>query len=197
LPKVLFEYCFKESDSYSISEASRRFGMSPGSLRKILTGNDVSENMLFRLQKYFEQYDEFENMSVEEVDQKLFQQWRLTDQIMVQEAISSVSISLAALLKVVLASNQLGTENSPINTLQKAQLIAMLEAMLASLKAPAIQMNETKGLISWIKKIAKRGAEKGIEKGVSDGMRDFIENGEKLVSELATQPGISDLDKLT
>ena len=194
---MLSKYCSEERHDFSISEASRRFGMSPSSLKEIFSGNDISENMLFRLQRYFEQYVEFEKTSMEEVDQKLFQQWRLTDQIMVQETISSVSLSLAALLKVVVASNQLGSENSPINALQKAQLIAMLEAMLASLKAPVIQMNETEGLFSWLKKIAKRGAEKGLEKGVSDGLRDVIENGEKLISELATQPGISDLDKLT
>ncbi len=80
--------------------------------------------------------------------------------------------------------------------MQKAQLIALLEAMLASLKAPVVKESETKGFFSWLTKIAKRGAEKGLEKGVSDALNDAIDTGENLVSELASQPGISDLDKL-
>ncbi|OUS08243.1 hypothetical protein A9Q96_01935 [Rhodobacterales bacterium 52_120_T64] len=122
--------------------------------------------------------------------------WRLTNAPSVQKAISDVSLKLILLLELVNTSNTLGSENSVINDIQKAQLIALLETALAALNAPAIQTSAASGLFSWLTKILKRGLEKGTENGVSDAMGDVIDSGKDLFSELAQQPGISDLDKL-
>ena len=195
LPNLLADYLFEENE-YSKNEAARRLGISSSSLKRILDGRDISENMIFRIQNYFERTVEIERMPFGQIEDIRREPWKITDAVSVQDAISAVSLSLSALHKAVSESNTVGSAGSPINALQKVQLIALLEAMLASLKAPVVKEGETKGFFSWLTKIAKRGAEKGLEKGVSDALSDAIDTGENLVSELARQPGISDLDKL-
>ena len=195
LPTLLADYLF-EQNKYSKNEAARRLGISSTSRNRILDGSDISGNMIFRIQNYFDRATQTDRVPVGQTEDFFRGPWKITDAISVQEAISAVSLSLSALHKAVSESNTVGSAGSPINALQKAQLIALLEVMLASLKAPAIKESETKGFFSWLTKIAKRGAEKRLEKGVSDALNDAIDTGENLISELARQPGISDLDKL-
>lgn len=180
----------------SKSKMAENCDISPQSINRILAGGDISENMLFRLKRYLEKYLEFEKTTMGDFEEEFFRKWRLTDSVQVQEAISNVSLSLTALHKTVLESNQVGSENSVIGPLQKAQLVALLESMLSALKAPAVDTTATGGFFSWLGRIAKRGAEKGLEKGISDSLGDAIDGGEKLLNELASQPAITDLDKL-
>lgn len=186
-PRILEEYSYRFIGSNKTNIA-RYFGISRSSLERILSGYDISENMILRIKTRLEKACSEYGYTQ--------QGWKLTNSEAVQDSISKVALSLTALHHALLESNRIGSSESAIGPLQKAQLIALLEAMLAALKAPAIDTKATSGFFSWLRKIAIRGAEKGLETGISDTLGEAIDSGGKLLTELASQTPIADLDIL-
>lgn len=190
------KHYFEDTLRLSKSEAALTLKMSAGSFKRITETDRISSEMLSRVFEYFEKRVDDQIAVLEELEIASNTDWRLTDASRVQRSIARVSIALFHLLKAVQSSNSVGSTGSAINTIQKAQLIAMLEATLAALKAPAVKRSQTSGLISWLRSILKRGAEKGLEKSVSESLGEAIAAGEELILQLGDQPAISDLDKL-
>jgi hypothetical protein len=191
LPTRLDEYL--KAAKLSIPQAAKAFRMSPQSLRSILKNGSVSENMLFRLQNAMEYAAQHPGISIQKDDDTFPGDWRGTKKESVQQAIAVVTQKLIYLRDAVLGSNSLSQDGAPIDPLQVAQLIALLEAMLAALKAPLIDAQNTSGFFKWLAKLGKRGVEKGLEGKVSDAFDQAIDAGGQLFDAMANSSGPSDL----
>ena len=101
-----------------------------------------------------------------------------------QAIISNLAISLGKLIDELQHSNQLGSETSALNSIQKQQLIVTLEAALVALKAPAVNAEQTGGVLRWLGRIFRRGSEKAIEKGVNEALGAVISEGTEFIEEL-------------
>ena len=188
----------EDSRKQSIPAAAASFNMSPGSLKRILTGEPISENMLFRLRNYFEYALGHPGISVmhDEPD-AYFGDWRSTNTSEVQSAITHVAGRLLYLKKVVEASNSiLGDPDGPVDPIQIAQLIALLEATLAALKAPLIEKEQTAGVFGYIKKIGKRVFARKAEDALSAAIDGAVEAGSELLEKLNEVPSVSDLGNI-
>lgn len=184
---------YLQAAKLSIPQAAKAFRMSPQSLRSILKSGSISENMLFRLQNAMEYAAQHPGIAVLKDDDIFPGDWRSTKKKSVQQAIAVVSQKLIYLRDAVHQSNSLKQDDAPIDPLQLAQLIALLEAMLAALKAPLIDTKTTGGFFKWIARIGKRGVEKGLEGKVSDAIDQVVDAGNQLFDAVATSSGTSDL----
>jgi hypothetical protein len=193
LPALLQEY-ITASRPMNKSQAARLIGVSPATLRQVLSGKPLSENILFRLRNSFENALQHPGSSVlgDEPD-VYFGDWRNTSPRQIQEAISAVAEKLLFLKKIVEGSNSLSSPDSPIDKIQIAQLVALLEATLAAIKAPYVNASETRGFFKWLTKLVKVGIEKGVEHQVSDAMNHAVVAGNDFLHHLASSPGPSDL----
>jgi hypothetical protein len=197
LPPKLKSY-IEESREQSIPAAATQFGMSPGSLKRILNGEPLSENMLFRLRNYLEYALGHPGISVmhDEPD-AYFGDWRRTSTSEVQFAITHVAHRLLYLKKVVEASNSLLSEpDGPIDPIQVAQLVALLEATLAALKAPLVEKEQTAGVFGFLKKLGKRVLAKKSEDALSAAIDGAVEAGSELLEKLGDAPSVSDLGNI-
>jgi len=122
-----------------------------------------------------------------------FGDWRATNTAQVQAAISQVAGRLIYLKKVVETSNSLNGPDVPIDKIQIAQLIALLESTLSALKAPFVERQQTAGVIGYIKKLGKRVLDKKAENAVSNAIDQAVDAGADLLDKLADAPGVSDL----
>lgn len=176
------------------ASAARAMEMSSSSLRSIYSGGDISENMLFRIQRYFEAISRSKRKDRDTFDET--QQWRLANAPEVQAELARVSASLVKLCDALAASNSVGSLGSPISAIQKAQLIAMLKSMIAALEAPAVSQKQANALFRWLKKILGKGIESKVEQTVSDALSEAVAAGGELLGTLADQPGVMGLDLL-
>jgi len=173
---------------------AQNVSMSPSSLSRILSGKThMSENLIFRTRSYFQKISEDERENTQNTLDLFL--WKKTNNKNIQDLISKTSISLSTLLLLITQSNRMGSKDSILDSLQKAQLIALLETMLVQLKAPAINNSENKKFFKWLSKFAKKGAEKGIEENVANTISAVLENGKELVEELANAETLTNLDK--
>jgi len=110
-----------------------RFGMSPGTLEKIMAGGPLSDNMLFRIRSALVAE------SSARAKQSVFPgDWRKATPAKVSAAIADVSDKLVFLKKVIDSSNFLKSEDSPIDKIQVLQLVALLTTALEALRAPFV-----------------------------------------------------------
>ena len=101
-----------------------------------------------------------------------------------QVEISNLARSLKSLLAHIQGNNELGGVESIIGPLEKSQLIALLEAALAELKAPYVDTERVNNIANWTGKIAKKAAEKEateVTKSVFEGVSNA---GFKLLEKL-------------
>lgn len=196
LPLKLKSY-IEESRKESLSNAAEQFGMSPASLKRVLNGGPLSENMLFRLRNYLEYALQHPGISVmRDEGDVYFGDWRRTNSAEVQDAISEVAQRLIYLKRVIETSNSLNEPDAPIDSIQVAQLIALLEATLAALKAPLVEKEQTTGVINYIKELGKRVFTRKAEEVVSAAIDSAVEAGGDLVERLGDAPGVSDLGSI-
>ena len=193
LPDLLTSFFFRQR-MQNKGAVARQLNMSVSSLGRVLSGADISENLLFRIEHFFELEAVSGSISDEKRLSLYIKPWRKTDSNSVQRSIAIVSDHLQVIYDALKYSNQVGSEESSVSVLQKAQIVALLEAMLAELKGPIVNAKKTSRFISLLKRIIGKGMEKGVEKGVSDAMEGAISEGGKLVSELSEQVGFSSLD---
>jgi hypothetical protein len=194
LPKNLEGYL--AAAKLSVPRAAKTFSMSPQSLRGIIQGKAISENLLFRLRNAMEYASEHPGISLQKDDDTYPGDWRSTSKKAVQEAIAVLTERLIFLRDAVLASNSLGTDEAPIDKLQVAQLIALLETALASLRAPYVEAKQTGGVVRWLAKLGKTGVEKGLEGKVSEAIGEAVDAGTKLFDALSSSSGPSDLGSI-
>ncbi len=195
LPHKLADFLNAQQFS-SKAEAARFLSISPASVERTLRQNYISENMLYRIEAVVVRSLHVPGLSKEQASELEARPWRLTAGPNTQAMISSLSGRLAKLIEALKESNEVGSEQSPINTLQRAQLVAMLEAALASLRGPAVNAKETGAVFRWLGRILKRSGEKSVERNVTDAMNSAFSEGVELIGELAQQPGLSDIDKI-
>lgn len=185
---------FVAGRSMNKSAAAKFFNFSTRSLDNIFSGFDVSENMLFRLKVALERDIQQPSRSKKK---KIFPgNWRSASTKRIQAEISAVSEKLIFLKRVIRESNSLGLKNAPIEEVQVAQLIALLETTLAALKAPLIETSRAWGFFGWLRNVMKKAAERGIEKRISQAADDAIKAGEDLIRKLLDRPGGDDLGGL-
>ncbi|WP_187969763.1 helix-turn-helix domain-containing protein [Aquibium microcysteis] len=173
-----------DDNKITTSEAAKRLGMSPSTIKAILAGERISDSMLARMLAPF-------GDSI-----RLRSRWRDVTAEDVQETISQVSTRLIRLRDLIRGSNSLNGENSPLDPIITSQIIALLEATLASIKAPYVEEPQTKGFFSWLKRVGKKAVEKGVEKEITDAIGSAGDSGAELLKKLSDLPGISDLDKI-
>ena len=169
---------------------------SSGTLKRIIEGKDISENMLLRVENYFQKCllsSVIDERSVEDV---LRRPWRIVNAESTHTLIAKLSESIASLMVLLRESNSLSDNEKVISRIQKQHLITLLEATLIELKAPAIDAKKTSRLFGWMKTILRRGAEGGIESSINGAIRSTIEDGVSLVGALAKEAGVEHLDKL-
>lgn len=194
LPKQIEKY-FGSRRIFSLDQISQELGMSSSTVRGLLRGNDISENMLFRLHNYFRFQSVAEDVGENLAEPVLQMKWRSTASEVVQEKISSVASSLTALLHLVETSNSLGNPNSVVGDLERRQLIAILESALAMLKAPAVNVQEASGFFGWLRRISRRGVEKGLENQIRNATEAASVEGIELLGELVKNQGANQIDK--
>ena len=191
LPARLQDYL--AAANLTVPQAAKSFSMSPQSLRSILKGGSISENMLFGLRNAMEYASQHPGISLQKEDDVYPGDWRGTRKENVQKAIGIVTERLIYLRDAVLESNSLKEDNAPIDKLQIVQLIALLEATLATLKAPYVETQNTGGFFKWLGKVGRRGAEKGLEGKVAEAIDKAVDAGGKLFDALGSSSGPSDL----
>jgi hypothetical protein len=194
LPDMLESYI--KTSKKSIAAVAETFGMSRNSLKNILAGGALSENMLFRIRNSIERANGHVEISSWKDDGIYPGDWRNANSARIQTAISEVSERLIFLKKVIEASNILHSPESPIDKIQIAQLIALLEATLAAIKAPFIEAGETRGFFKWLAKIGKNALEKGLESKVSEAIDGAVDAGKDLIDTLSDAAGSSDLGNI-
>ncbi len=194
LPERLAEY-MKEA-GLSARKAADMFNISPASLRRILAGDDISENMLFRMRGGLEYASQHPGISLQKDGDTYPGDWRGTSKESVQSAITLVTEKLIYLRDAVVESNSLGSDNAPIDRVQVAQLIALLEATLKALKAPYVDAAQTSGFFKWLRRVLTRGLEKGLEGKVSDALDGAVGAGGELIEVLSQSSGPSDLGSI-
>lgn len=194
LPKLLTSFFFRQR-MQSKNAAAGQLNMSASSFGRVLSGADISENLLYRIEQFFEQEIISGVLSEEKRLSLYLKPWRRADTKSVQVSIVKVSLHLQEIYDALKTSNQVGGEGSPISVLQKAQIITLLEVMLAELKAPVVDARKASGFFTMLKRILGRGVEKGLEKRVVDAVEDAVSEGGNLVLELSDQVGLDSLDK--
>jgi transcriptional regulator with XRE-family HTH domain len=196
LPVKLALY-IRESRRESLSSFAKLVGISPQSISSILNGRTVSENMLFRLRNGLEYALQHPGISVLKDRPDVFLgDWRRTNGGEIQAAIANVASHLVVLKNSIETSNSLNGLNSPIDKIEIAQLVALLEATLAAIKGPVVNAEQTSGFFRWLRKLGKRGIEKGIEAGVSDAIGKAVDAGSELLESLDDASAISDLGSI-
>jgi hypothetical protein len=191
LPARLGEYL--SAANLSVPTAARRFKMSPGTLRRILAGGPLSENMLFRIRGAMEYASQHPGLSLQKEGDTYPGDWRGTSKESVQHAIAIVTEKLIYLKDAIIESNSLAGGSSPIDPVQIAQLIALLDATLHAVRAPYLEANQTSGFFKWLKRVLKTGVEKGLEGRISDALGQAVDAGGNLIDALGNSSGPSDL----
>jgi hypothetical protein len=167
--------------------------MSTTTVQKIINGSDISENMLFRLSVAFKR-----EVLITDVGEKsalgiMRFSLRSTSGSSTQSKISTITQTLSSLISDIKASTSLGDTKSAISELECAQLLAVLETAIASLRAPIVNVEETASAIGWFKRIFRKSAEKELEGKIRTGLENAISEGQDLVGELVKNEGISDI----
>jgi hypothetical protein len=170
---------------------AKRFGMSPKTLEKLMSGGPLSDNMIFRIRSALA-------IEVAAAAKKAIfpGEWHDATPAKVSAAISEVSARLVFLKKVVEGSNFLVSEESPIDKIQVVQLMALLTATVEALRAPFVDKKQTSGFFRWLGKLARTSAEKGVEKVVVDAMSDAASAGSGLLRDLSSKADITDLGNI-
>lgn len=189
LPSVLSSYVAQSGQT--IKAQAKRFGMSGGTLKRLMSGESPSDTMLLRLRTALSA--EAQSKAKKAV---FAGDWHDATPQKVAAAISTVSEKLVFLKKVIENNNFLLSEDSPIDKIQVLQLIALLTATIEALRAPFFDKKQTSGFFRWLGKFAKTSAQKGLEKLVVDAMSDAAHAGADLVNQL-TGPGMPDLGNFT
>jgi hypothetical protein len=193
LPEKLASY-IRDSRKESVASVAKMFDMSAQSLKRIIDREQPSENMLFRLRNSLEYAIQHPGISVMRDEPDVyFGDWRNTNSNAVQNAISEVSARLVFLRRTIESSNSIKAADSPVDPIQIAQLIAMLEATLAALKAPFVDTDQTGGFLNYLKKLGKRLAKDKTESAISDAIDSAVDAGTDLLIELQNAAGTSDI----
>src|ERR1043166_2632227 len=79
------------------------------------------------------------------------------------------------------------------SVVQLAQLVVLLEAPLAALKAQFVDTRQTQGFFRWLASLLKKATERGMEKHIEDAFRKAVDAGDKLLHSLSGSSGHSDL----
>lgn len=188
LPDLLS--AFIKSHKHSMAQAAKALNISPSSLKSILAGGTVSENILFRIRNSME----LDLFSIDSSDSSSYLgDWRLSTSAEVQAAIQLTSSALIALKNAIQTSNSLTSEEPRVDQIQVAQLVAMLEATLASLKAPLIEKGQTEGFFGFLRKFGRRIMKKKSEEYASKLIDASLDAGQKLVEKLAEAPASGDV----
>jgi transcriptional regulator with XRE-family HTH domain len=177
----------------SLKQVATMLDLSPQTLTRILNGSDISENMLFRLRNSMEYASQHPGISLQKDEEVYPGDWRGTQKQSVQEAIGVVTGNLIVLRDAITASNSINGPNAPIDPLQVAQLVALLNSMLSALQAPFVEARQAGGFFRWLASVAKGGAQKGIEENISKAFNAAIAAGKKLIEALLDSSGPPDL----
>jgi hypothetical protein len=188
-PPLLSSYVLQSGQTFNAN--AQRFGMSPGSLKKIIDGGPLSDNMLYRIRSAL--LAEATALAKQSI---FLGDWRDATPATVNIAIADVSEKLVFLKKVIESSNFLHSKESPIDKIQVLQLVALLTATLQALRAPFVDAKQSSGFFRWLAKLAKTSAEKGVEKIVIDAMGDAANAGTDLIHHLSSQSGVTDLGNI-
>ena len=175
----------------SASAQARHLGMSVATLKRLMSGDSLSDTMLIRIRSALS-----EEARSNEKEITFAGDWHSATPKNVATAISIVSDKLVFLKKVIENSNFLMSADSPIDKIQILQLIALLTATIEALRAPFVDKKQTSGFFKWLRKFTKASAQKGLEKIVTDAMADAASAGADLIHHLSSQVGWPDLGNI-
>jgi len=182
---------FIAQSGLTVRQNAQRFGMSVETLKRIISGGPLSENMLNRVRSRLVIESKASEQSA------IFPgDWRSATPAEVASAIADVSNKLVFLKKVIEESNFLRSEDSPIDKIQVLQLIALLTATIEALRAPLIDKKQASGFFRWLGKLATASAKKGVEKIVVDAMGDAVNAGTDLIHHRSSHAGTTDLGNI-
>lgn len=188
-PSLLSSYVAQSK--LPLKSIASQFGISPGTVKRLMSGDPVSDTMLSRLRGALSSEAQAKKKKA-----VFAGDWHDATPQKVAAAISTVSEKLVFLKKVIENNNFLLSEDSPIDKIQILQLIALLTATIEALRAPFVDKKQTSGFFKWLAKFAQKSVEKGLEKLVVDAMSEAVHAGTDLVHQLGSQPGMPDLGNL-
>jgi hypothetical protein len=175
------------------AQTAKTLDITPATLQRIIDGHPISENMLFRIRNAMER-SLLQTPGIELPGEGVFPgDWRSTGTKGAQEAIAVVSEQLIGLKDAIRSSNSLGQRNAPIDEIQVAQLVALLEATLAAIKAPYVETKQTRGFFRWVGEVGRKAVEKGLEGKIVEVFGKVIDAGSKLIDVLTSSSGPPDL----
>lgn len=105
----------------------------------------------------------------------------------IQNQVSRVATSLKDLLECIRRDNQLPNQENIVDEIDRMQLIAILEAALAELKAPLVDRGRFRVLRRWVGKIFGRA----VENHASQTLQDVLERANSETTEF-----VSNLEKM-
>ena len=120
-------------------------------------------------------------------------QWVEINNETFSEEVRIVTLKLIALEEALQQDNELDADGGPIHPALKAQLIATLEQILASLKAPFVSKKDFDDKLNWVTKILRRGAEKGISDRIAKIADDALSSCLDFKNKILEAPGIEKL----
>ena len=166
----------------STAQISEACNMSVETLNEIVASDRASDSMLFRLAVGVRH-------AVKGSKNESAHDWVvLGDKL--EAKVDNVINSLRMLHRFLEERNSLDTDDGPISPIERAQLIAVLQAMLIELNAPAVSRSRLQLISQWLVSIVRRTAEKGIETGLTSLATDARSTISELLKHLAKRTGI-------
>lgn len=120
------------------------------------------------------------------------ERWVETSKKGVQTAIADVASALRTVLDLVRTNNQLNAVDA-IDPIERSQLIALLEAALAELKAPYIDRSRWGTVLRSIQRMLGKAIESGVGSLVEQEFNQALSSGHKLADRLAREEARPDL----
>lgn len=180
----------------SIPGLAKQIGVSNNFLNLIEQNKPVRYSELDRASKGFSLPIKSDLNEDEVSEEGIEEKWVSTETERINLIIVGLSENLQNLISIIKTDNQLNSSDEILNPVQKAQLIAMLEATLIELKAPNFSVNKSKGFLDFMKRIGKKAAEKEATERVRGAFDGVVDGTEKLVNEAGSVDGPSDIMNL-
>ncbi len=140
---------FLAEASATKSEFANASGISVASLNSLLRSEHATDSMLFRLR-----------LGVGAIigpRAEASEDWIEVDSA-TRKRVDAVVKAVREFYSYVRARNSLDNSGGPLSPLERAQLIAVLEALVIELRAPAVSRNRLREVSRWLTAVAKRAA---------------------------------------
>lgn len=180
---------FLERGIATRAKQARALGVSVPTLTRIYDGADISENMLFRFQVAVGKRQIEVDAGVSNSDAIRTLPWRDARDAEMQALVADLISTLSALMRAIQSSNEIGSPESSIGEMQKAQIISVLKQAMAAFDAPIVNAREASGAIRRLRQAVGAGSEKAVQGEARQLTAAAIEKGQGVIGGLLKRSG--------